>query len=228
VIGLEYLLPGIADLGANLLSANPFVRSIYSYQNATLITAFTVAAMYGAKRISIIVKRYSLRDLSVLSMISAIVLGWVFFPFFGLPGSFDPWKQKKFLKFHDPVLAEVKNIIKPDLSISVQNNIGPHFSQRKEIYRFPNKIGIADAIVLRLENPSKSITEDSLRQHLQMLPSEYLDSISDLLDNTEYRIIFWNDPWLIFIKTADYFDFKDHEQIERKIDVLNLAWKLSK
>jgi uncharacterized membrane protein len=227
VIGLEYLLPGMADLGANMLSANPFVRSIYSYHSATLITAFTVAAMYGAKRISIFVKRYSPRELSVFSMITAIVLGWAFFPFFSLPGSFDPWEQKKFLKFHDPDLAEVKRIIKPNLSISIQANVGSHFSQRKEIYRFPNKIGTADAIILRLENPSKSITEDSLRHHFQMLPSEYLDSISNLLANPEYRIVYWNDPWLIFVKNTDSSAFKNQEQIERKIDELKLAWKLN-
>jgi uncharacterized membrane protein len=228
LIGIEFLLPGMADLGANLLSANPLPRSIFSYHSATLIAVCTVAAMYGSKRIKTSVKKFSSMKLSVCLLTTTILLGWIFFPFFSLPGSFDPWEKKKFLKFHDPDLAEVKSIIKPDLSISAQANVGPHFSQRMENYLYPNKIGYVDAIVLRLENPTTSTELSSLRHHLQLPPSEYLNEIRDLLNNTEYKIVFWRDPWLIFTKNddANQSSSMDTSQIQKKIDDLKSLWQL--
>lgn len=235
LIGIDFLLPGMADLGANMLSANPLPRSIFSYHSATLIPVFTVAAMYGTKRTNASFKKYIPRGLSFFILIFTGFLGWIFFPFFNLPGSFDLWKQKEFYRFHDPKFAAVSNVIKQDFSISVQANVGAHFTHRKKIYTFPNNIDHVDAIILRLESPTDQLqgrpgNVGSLAHHLQMKPSEFIASIDHLVFEEHFKVALWNDPWLVLIKNNDVSDYKDSamiQKVEKKTKELKSAWKLN-
>ncbi|MDD5460760.1 MAG: hypothetical protein PHG00_03875 [Methylococcales bacterium] len=99
----------------------------------------------------------------------------------------------------------VKKIIE-NQSVSVQSNLGAHFTQKSIIYRFPKKIGEVDSIVLRLESPTKTITPDNpvyigtLAHHLQMTSATYLDQVEKLLLNKDYKLVYWDDPWVIFSK----------------------------
>ena len=86
--GIEYLLPGIADFSANTLSANPMPRGFFSYHSVTLIPVLCVAAIYGSKRFANWIKRYSVKEISLAVFTVSLIMGWVLFPFFDLPGNF--------------------------------------------------------------------------------------------------------------------------------------------
>jgi uncharacterized membrane protein len=233
----EFLLPGMADILANMLSANPMPRSLFAYHNISLVPVFTVAAIYGSERISRWVKRFSVKELSGFAVISSFILGYYFAPL-PLPGARNFWKPARFINLPDPIVHTIRDTIGEEASVSAQANVGAHFSQRKEIYRFPNKMGDADAIVLRLESPTKNINNfpDQLKSHrkysismldnhLQMDRTEYVSTIERLLSKKEYGILYWNDPWLVFKRgIADYGSDK---QIENKLNQLRDEWEIS-
>lgn len=228
-LGFEFLLPGLADFAANMLSANHLPRSIFSYHSATLIPVCTVAAIYGLKRFMLICQKYSYMDMSIFVLVMTLIFGWVFFPFFQLPGSASPWKAKNFLAFHDPALQEIKKVLKEDFSIVAQANVGAHFTQRQEIYTYPNNIGKVDAIVLRLDSPTWLVKDRNpghvpfLAHHLQMDPQKYLESIRVLLDDKRYGIGLWKDPWLVMVRAEN--NSKDRASVEKKVRELELSWQ---
>lgn len=227
--GIEFLLPGLADFTANMLSANRLPRHIFSYHSVTLIPVCTVAAIYGLKRFMLVCKKFSHLEISIFALITTLIFGWIFFPFFQLPGSVYLWKAKNFLTFHDPALQEIKNVVKEDFSVVAQANVGAHFTQRQEIYTYPNNIGKADAIVLRLDSPTWRLEDKNpgavafLAHHLQMNPQQYLESIRVLLDDKRYGIGLWKDPWLIMLRAET--NSKDRASVEKKVRELELSWQ---
>jgi len=230
----EYLLPGLADMMANMLSANPMPRSLFAYHSISLIPVLTVAAVYGSERISHWIKRFSVKELAGFAVITSFILGYYFAPL-PLPGARNFWKPVRFLNLPDPIVHTIRYTVGEEASVSAQNNVGSHFSQRKEIYRFPNKVGEVDAIVLRLESPTNNINNfpDQLKthrkysismldNHLQMDRTEYIDTIESLLSGSDYGVLFWNDPWLVFKRGL--VDHEPRKQIEQKLDKLRKEW----
>ena len=237
VAALEYLLPASADLFANILSANPMPKNIYSYHSVSLIPVFTIAGVYGAERISRWTKKFSVKELSGFAVITGLILGYYFLPL-PLPGASNFWSPVRFFNLPDPIVHNIHNIVGREASVSSQANVGAYFSQRKEIYRFPNKVGEADAIVLRLKSPTSHINNfpdqikngrkyriNMLDAHLQMDRIEYIDTIGRLLSNNEYGILYWNDPWLIFERGST--NHEDYKQIEKKLNQLRKEWKIN-
>ena len=231
-----FLLPGLADLAANILSANPMMKSMFSYHSADLIPILTIAAVYGSERISRWSKKFSVKELAGFAVITSFILGYYFAPL-PIPGARNFWKPVRFLNLPDPIIQTIRSEVGDKASVSAQANIGAHFSQRKEIYCFPNKVRDVDAIVLRLESPTNNINNfpDQLKSHrkysismldnhLQMDRTEYIDTIESLLSGSEYGILYWNDPWLVFKRGVA--DHGSYIQIEQKLNQLRKEWQI--
>ena len=229
LLGCTLLLPGLGDLAANLLSSNPMPRNIFSYHTVTLIPVFVVSAIYGARRLDLIFKKPLLEKTVVPVLLVSLIISWLSFPFFNFPGSYSVWKPKRIVIFHDENYEKVQALIKPEMSLSVQANIGAHFTQRHEIFRYPNKIGDVDAVVLRLDSPTLRTKNESqyfigsLGNHLQMSPVEYLDTIESLLESDIYEKKIWADPWLVFMKGERTTTGND--EVLHKINSLKAKWE---
>lgn len=201
------LLPGLADLTANMLSANPMPRSVFSYHSLIVLPVLTVAASYGAERMSRWVKKFSVTEISGLALTAGVVTGYGFAPL-PLPGASNFWDPSHFTREPDPIMPTTRAAIPANVSVSAQSNVGAHLSGRREIYVYPSKIGQAGAIVLRLESPTNKLYPQdpallaTLAGHLQMRPADYLASIECLLASKEYGVTLWRDPWLIFSRGA--------------------------
>jgi uncharacterized membrane protein len=230
----EFLIVGFADLAANLLSANPMPRSIFAYHSVCLIPIFTIAAIYGVKRISLKKIRHPVIKLTGLVLIVNLVCGYLYAPL-PLPGSINYWAPKPFVNWKDQKIATIRSAIGDNNSVSVQNNIGAHFSQRKKIYLFPGKAGETDFIILRLESPTYNINNihendinrrkhifATLDSHLQMDRTEYLSTIEELLTGKQYGIFIWDDPWLVLQKEVGGQNFL--EEVESKLNKLRNEW----
>ncbi|ACV68467.1 DUF2079 domain-containing protein [Desulfohalobium retbaense] len=209
LLGLGFLLPGIADLAANMLSSNPMPRSPIAYHSAALIPILTTAAIYGVYKLSKWQKRFSITEISVFVLIASVGLGYVFAPF-PLPGAKNVWAPATLLSLPDPRVQEIQYLVQ-DCSVSVQANVGAHFSNKSDIYKYPKRVEQSDAIILRMKSPTKNIHNykskerrryiiGMLDNHLQMDRNEYLDSIEDLVNNDEFEIAYWDNPWLVFKK----------------------------
>ncbi len=216
----EYLLPGLPDLMANMLSLNPFQRSIFAYHSVCLVPVFTVAGIYGTKRFSLYVKKFSLTELAGFVVVAIFISGYYFAPL-PLPGAQNAWAPINLLNWPDPNLPAIRYAIGDHSSVSAQNNVGAHFSQRREIYCYPNNMGKVKMIILRLEIPTTS--SEALHQHLGMELPEYLTSIERLLSGKEYGVLLWDDPWLVFERGLA--DHRPNKQIQQKLDQLRKEWQ---
>ena len=228
LLGCEFLLPGLADLLVNLLSANPMPRSVFSYHSVTLIPVFIAAAIYGSRRAVRLLKTAVPERLAIVALIITVVIGWITFPFFSLPGGLGLWEPKRVLGFHDPNYAMVQDLITPDMSVSVQANIGAHFTQRHEVYMYPNKVGEVDAVILHLDSPTLLTDRrnpheiGSLGHHLQMDSLDYLNSVQSLLVSNKYSIFVRRGSWLIFMRGE--MPNNNHADLIDEIDRLKTEW----
>jgi uncharacterized membrane protein len=232
-----FLLPGLADLMANMMSANPMPRSLYAYHSISLIPVLTVAAVYGSERISRWSKRFSVKELAGLAVITSFILGYYFAPL-PLLGAKNVWAPAHFLNLPDPSVHTIRSEVGDKASVSAQANVGAQFSQRMEIYRFPNKVGDVDVIILRLESPTTNINNllekmkndrkyltTALDAHLQMDRTEYIASIERLLSNSKYGVLLWNDPWLVFKRGLT--NYGSYKQIGKKLNQLREEWQIN-
>lgn len=232
----EFLLPGLADLAANMLSAVSMPRLIIAYHSVTLIPLLATAAIYGVKRLSLWQSRYTLTQLAGLAVILSFVGGYVFAPL-PLPGVRNFWAPAHFLSLPDPRVQMIRSLVGENASVSAQANVGSHFSQRHKIYRYPNMAGQVDAIILRLESPTTNINNlpdqiknkrkyliGSLDSHLQMDRTEYIASIRSLLSDNKYGVLLWDDPWLVLAQGASGHGLE--QKLEQKLNRLQKEWKI--
>ena len=234
----EFLLPGLADLACNMLSEVSMPRSPFAYHTASLVPVLIAAAIYGTERISRWNKKFSAKELTGLVFITFSILCYLLAPL-PLPGARNHWRPVHFLNLPDPNLSTIRFAIGEEASVSAQANIGSHFSQRREIYRYPNKVGEVDAIILRLESPTNNINipPDKLKNprknvlkmldgQFQMDRTNYISSIEHLLSGKEYGVFYWNDPWLVFMKGK--MDQRPQQilSIEQKLDLLRKEWEI--
>jgi uncharacterized membrane protein len=235
----QFLLPGLGDLLANMLSFNPLPRSVLAYHSITLVPILTVAAIYGVKKISLHkswINRHSARELTFYVLGTSLFCGYFLAP---LPL---PWARNNFAPANlfsrpDSEVEIIRSAIGFNASVSAQSNIGAHFTQRKEIYRYPNKLGTVDAVILRLDSPTKNINNipdkftnqrkylsNALDGYLQMDRTDYINSIESIIHGKDYGILLWHDPWLVL--TAHVKSNEQEKNVVRKLEQLREEWKI--
>lgn len=224
----EMLLPGVADLLANLLSANPMPRSPFSYHTATLVPIVFAATIYGLRRLSGRRKEWLLPKLSMLIAAIHLSAGYLFVPL-PLPAAGNYWAPASLIALPDPVLPQVLQSV-DEAAVSVQANVGAHFSQRLQVYPYPHMVGEVDRVVLHLDSPTHNLDPrranpamtGMLDAHLQMNRFDYLDSIDRLLASPHYGILFWQDPWLVLSTSSG--DRAAVGEVRHKLERLREHW----
>jgi len=222
IIALPWILPAAGDLIINLLSSVPLPRSLFSYHSVTIVPVLLVAAIHGSQKLTRYGRLFSSEKIATYILLMSLFLGYVHAPL-PFPGSKNKWDPVNTIANYDDQAAIVRDVI-GTASASVQANIGTHFSQRELIYRYPRKVGEADFVVLRLENPS--ISNQTLPHHLQMDPAEYLGSVSKLLNGEKYGVVFWDDPWLILRR--GHKSSEHARNIRIKVENLREEWEVNK
>ena len=227
-IGIEFLIPALGDLVANLLSATPMPRSIYAYHSVTIVPLLVIAAIYGSHRLHVAWQCAAPRRAGFVSLGLTLVLAWMFFPFVSLPGGFSFWEPKRLWHWHDPALNLVQEWLPDDAALSIQANLGAHFSQRGQIFVFPINHEEADAIVLHLDSPTALLRLNaphqigSLGHHLQMEPREYLRTVKTALVQGAGDRILFNDPWLVILKGGQ--SGQGQTEISERLEMLEKTW----
>jgi hypothetical protein len=229
VVAGAFLLPGLGDVAANMLSAaNPIQKSIFSYHSVSLVPVLATAAIYGVARVSRWQKRFSLVELTGVVLAASTITGVGYAPL-PLPGAHNYWAPEPFTH-PDPDLPAVRTAVGDGASVSAQANVGAHFSQRKEIHLYPNKVYDVDVIVLRLDSPTTKVDLQDpgrgagLAWHLQMRPADYLGSIQCLLSGKEYSVALWRDPWLVLSRSGHRAAAEN--EVQGKIEQLRNEWQV--
>jgi uncharacterized membrane protein len=183
-------------LAINLLSSKAMMFNIYFYHSAIIIPFLyfsSIQVFYRWFFSSLFLRRIFFIFLIGASIFSAYSWG------------FTSPSRKYTLDYYAPSaharkITEVKKIIPPNASLSVQNNLGPHFSQRKIIYRFPQKFEETEFVLLDTFNPYlEGQTPESDYVYATQIEIQDLDMmIKKLKTSDEFEKIYDNDGYLLF------------------------------
>jgi uncharacterized membrane protein len=226
-LGFEILLVGTADFAANALSINALPRGINGYHSLTLIPIIIVAAMAGFVRVRRIFSEKPCSRSGFLTLFAFLVLCAMSLPH--LFGNNSLW-MLSLIPAKNPEWAEVQKRIPADAFVSVQANIGPHLSQRKSIYAYPNKVSEADYVILKLEDPDNSLEMDTFRfnHHFLMDPEVYLASVKCLIAVGTHQIIYFKAPWLVLLRTSGTAADTQLPLLTAYMETLERRWKIDK
>jgi uncharacterized membrane protein len=225
LLGFEVLLIGAVDFAVNALSLIPLQRSIYSYHSITLIPLITIAAMIGFKRLSKIASAGFNRRIIVLSAAAFFLLLINSLPL--MFGKESLWRLSPF-PVKNPELEKIKKIIPANAVISVQANIGAHFSQRETVYAYPNMTNAADYIILNMEDPNGIGVDNTFRfiHHMRMNQGNYIASIKCLLATQNYQISYFNPPWMVLNKNPGSSAPSNHSIVNDYLERLAKRWEI--
>jgi len=180
----------------NLLSANGMMFNIFFYHSAVLAPFVFFSSI-------ITFRRWFFPDIFLRRIFLALVAGAsIFSAYFWSVTPLSPnYKINDFVPSeHAQKMNEIKKIIPADASLSVQHNLGPHFSQRKEIFRFPIARDEAEYILLDESNPFSANPRQlfGFEYALQMKPLEWQNDIEELKKSEKYDLIYDQDEYLLF------------------------------
>lgn len=183
-------------LAINLLSSNSMTFDISYYHSAIFAPFIFFSALYAYKK-WFWDSKY-LRYLFAFFVLACSIGSSLFWSLTPLSGNY---KLSDFVPSpHAKSISEIKKILPEDASLSVQHNLGPHFSERRFVYRFPIQKDEAQYVLLDAIDPYA----ENPKQHflfpyaLQMDSGEWLSDIDELKKSEKYSLIFDDDGFLLF------------------------------
>ncbi len=145
-----YLLIASPEFMINFLSSHSQMRAIDHHYTAVIIPFVFISAIFGAKEI---IKRQILsnRKISILLILSTLIISYY-------KGLLPYSKDSKLNLFLSPrseissIKLWEKKLNNENISISASESLGPHFSQRKKIFRFSGSYKHADYVLILRNN----------------------------------------------------------------------------
>lgn len=209
---LSVLAPGAlflasSELLLNLLSDyNPQWQVKFHYTAA--ITPFVfIAAIYGARRLITFLRNTTLlhskvvnikgQNLEYVISFYLLIITLIWNVLHSPSPLFYKFDWSKYQETNETKkVREILKKIPSDASVSAMNNLGPHLSNRRFLYRFPIKALEADYVVV---DPSVVGKDFNLSQ---IKPLEYQKYLKDLQRSRVYEMIAERSRLLIFKKKA--------------------------
>lgn len=182
------------------LSSFWLTYSIYYYHSAPLTGIIYFAAIFSFARL---IKAQKYRRLFLILILVVSILVSYFYtitPF----AKYYSWSDYT-PSAHAKLISEVKKIIPSNASLSVQHNLGPHFTDRRQLYSLPKKIGEADYILIDVYNPYYGKSNKQffgLRDILAKPLADWAKMIEDIFNDERYGLIYEKDGYFIFQKGA--------------------------
>jgi uncharacterized membrane protein len=182
----------------NLLSSNGMMFNIFFYHSAVLSPFIFFSSI-------ITFRRWFSADRILRRTFLALIAGAVLLAAYcwGVTPLSPNYQISDYIpNKHAKNIIEVKKILPLDASLSVQHNLGPHFSERKDIFRFPLASREAEYVLLDKKNPYQNNQKQAFGfgYALQMDISDWSKSIEELEKSDKYELAYNNDGYLLFKK----------------------------
>jgi uncharacterized membrane protein len=180
----------------NLLSSLPLTYSVFFYYSAVIMPFIYFSAIITFKRWFSGNRPFEKMFAVFVSVCSA----FVFFTGSLVPGASNMTWQDFLPSANAKKIEAIKNILPADASISVQHNLGPHFSERREVNRFPLKTEESDFVVLDRFDPyeKSQFKFFDFDYALQMDQREWQNKIDELKASPDFKVFFDDGEYLIF------------------------------
>ncbi len=175
---------------------------------AVIISAIVLTAQKSTKTIRQIILLYLLG--------ATMFFSWAFSPLpYGMGSSWDNYALNK---NEYRTLKEIRKLIPSNASISIQNNLGPHFSHREDIATFPFRLKTAQYVVLHLRYIFGRDSGYFYRNSFQIvIPTGSKEALYDFLisGETKWKLIFKRDGFYVFVRGQS--SPKEWQNIEQSI-----------
>jgi len=195
-------------LAINFLSQLRLTYSANFYHSAIIVGIFYFAAIYSFEKIFKDSKYQKI--LLVLILIITIFCGYFY--------SLSPFAKEYGYKDFTPsanakLLGEVKELIPAEAALSIQHNLAPHFSTRKNLYQFPTMVSQVDYVIVDVFDPYYNNPKSFFQFNSALLGeqdysynniSRWLLSVEIMLGREDFGVIYYQDGWLVFKKGASH------------------------
>lgn len=210
------LLAVLPSLALILLSYEPHMYGGLAHYSAELVPVVVVGAILGTEWLSTVVAprlriagRWVVLGLSLYVLLAAL--------FNQRANGFTPLAAGysfPTITAHDRLLDQALALIPPTASVSAQDQINPHVSDRGHVYLFPDTDGLkADFVVLDMTQPvgstdrpcdvANQIAGNAASCALAAAPGAPLVPWPQpLLDSTRYNVVFAQDGIVVFQRRA--------------------------
>jgi len=216
LLALIHLLPAAADIGAALLSTNPMPRSLLSYHSAAIIPVLIITAGIG---IIFLEQRLKQKILPLLLFTVMALCGMMLYM---PPGSIaiDAYDLlNPTTKIHSQTIQHIRSLV-GDAPVCAQTNIAFTLSERVEIYPFPAHLERCDFIVLYLQHPYSDVNRNPFNTLYSETPHSHYQRIYTLLKTApEWKILFWQDNWLVLGKKGT--------ELPVRQEIINRLWPVT-
>ncbi|MFH1598390.1 MAG: DUF2079 domain-containing protein [Patescibacteria group bacterium] len=203
VFGLAVFSPmvlvALPIIGINLLSSINMPYNLYFYHSAIITPMIMVAAILALKK-HFLGSKYLHYFLAAI-VVASLTINYIF--------SLTPWTARYSLEDFRPTahakkISEIKELIPDEASLSIQHNLGSHFTQRRNIFRFPLSYNEAEYVLLDYTDPYYNNREQIFHfdYSLQMPRNIWFDLTVELINSPDYGVIFFEDGFLLFQKGA--------------------------
>lgn len=199
--GFMWLLPAMADVGANILSQDAMMRSSLSYHSIAIIPVVAIACCHAFRR-------FIPQGKSGDVMLALVVASGCFSLLFSnLPTQMigmNSWELSAPKLAYDTedaeAIAAINQLITIDASVSAQANILPHLAARFEAVPYPF-IGNANYIVLHLAFPFQySLSVLGVPYGTQ--GEYYFSNTEALMDDKAWGTVYYSNRWVVMQKHA--------------------------
>lgn len=193
------ILISLPSLLINLLSEYTSMQSPYLfYYSAPILPFIFLALVFSIKKLEKRVPKFVVHLLAV----GVVVQSLLFSIGYGvLPVSRGIGLDDYVLSNHARRIDELKLLVPQDASLSVQNNLGAHFSQREKVFTFPLRAGESDYVLVDVNDPCIRLT--SVCPNFIFLSQNKLDkynqNVIGLLHSPNYGVNYYSkDGYILF------------------------------
>lgn len=173
--------------------------TVYYYHSSILAGIFYFSAVFVFARF--FQEKKWQRIFLGLILISSLIFSYIY--------SVAPWGKDYTWQDYRPsnnarLVKEVKKVVPPAASLSVQHNLGPHFSTRRKLFHFPFMLEKVDYVVVDVFNPYADNPKSyfDFGDVTEINYDAWESYLKRLLIHPDFGVIYSKEGWLVFKRGA--------------------------
>ncbi|MBI3893623.1 MAG: hypothetical protein HY303_19055, partial [Candidatus Wallbacteria bacterium] len=126
---------------------------------------------------------------------------------------------------HERLIGDVRAQVPPGGSLSAQFNLASHFTDRMQLYQFPDRVGEVELVLLDLTEAYRDRPEFKLfwlEYTLQVKVPRFVEAARGLLTDKRYGLVLARDGFLLFRRGAS--DAADRAAARALLEARAAAW----
>jgi uncharacterized membrane protein len=210
-LSLNIFFLALPSLIINLLSSEAMTYyPFHFYHTAPILSFVFISAVFSFYKL----KNYKRRNIYEFS-VASLLISSLFFSLFFSPAPYSlvsSWSEFK-VSEHAKKITDIKKIIPNTASLSVQNNIGAHFSHREQIYTFPFLSDQTEYVLLDVTDPYEVVRVFPRDRNFMFISRKSLDGYFNetmkMFENPNYSVLYASDGYLLFKKGKSSEDLSE-------------------